>query len=758
MLYVAALLAKTVTASVPAVLLVIYWWKRGRVTWRDVARIAPFFAVGLALSLVTIRMEKTLGASGEEWDFSLVERVLIAGRALWFYAGKLLWPHPLIFYYPRWAIDTHAWWQYLFPVAAVSVVVLLWRARTRIGRGPLAAVLIFAGVLVPGLGFFNVFTFRYSFVADHFQYHASIALISLAAAAAVLVARRLPSQMRWLGPVAGAGLLLPLAVVAQQRTLVYQNNTALVKDLVTQDPQSWLAHHNLGVWLQEVRKYDEALSHFRQAIEIREQLVRDIPTVSKYQDDLAAYYVDVGLLQRERGRPAEAESEFRTAIEIREKLVRDHPHVSDYQDGLAWCYVDLAFTQHETGRPAEAVVSHRKALEIRVKLARDNPTIGKYKNTVAASYADVGLLQRELGRAAEAASEFGQAIEIREKLVRDDPTVNDYQEGLAWCHVYLALAQQKMGEPAEAADSHLKAIEIREKLTQNNPAVSKYQNDVAVSYRDLGNLLRATGRTAEAVAADRAAVEIREKLLRNDPTDAACRSNLANDLALCGDTLATLGQWSESADRYARAVAIGDHSWQTMGLLALVQLAAGDKAGYRATCADLVRRHAGNAAPDAALSIALALVMGEKALEDMNQALALARRAADADPSNPIGAIVLGAAQFRTGRGNQAMTTLTRALSQLDPAAPTTRSKPDEMLVGRLVGEMLLALAYHEHSDREGLQKQLETLRTWIDKAETSKPQYQSGLPPWAVGFSVEIAGRELARLSQPDEVPRSGI
>ncbi len=148
-------------------------------------------------------MEKNVvGASGDEWAFTPVERALIAGRALCFYAGKLFWPHPIIFFYPRWQVDSSAVWQYLFPLAAVCAIVVLYLLRGRIGRGPLAAVLIFAGVLVPALGFFNVYPFRFSFVADHFQYHASIALIALAAAGGALLAGgcQVHGHRKWLPP------------------------------------------------------------------------------------------------------------------------------------------------------------------------------------------------------------------------------------------------------------------------------------------------------------------------------------------------------------------------------------------------------------------------------------------------------------------------------------------------------------------------------------------------------------------------------
>ena len=129
----AALLSKTVTVSLPAVLLVILWWKRGRITRRDVVLLIPFFAIGMALALVTVTMEKnTVGAEGAAWDLSVVQRFLVAGHALWFYAGKLIWPVGLNFFYPRWDNNVHDPWQYLYTAAAVAVIVGLWFAR-RVG-------------------------------------------------------------------------------------------------------------------------------------------------------------------------------------------------------------------------------------------------------------------------------------------------------------------------------------------------------------------------------------------------------------------------------------------------------------------------------------------------------------------------------------------------------------------------------------------------------------------------------------------------
>ena len=177
-LFVMALLSKTVTDTLPAALLVVFWWRRGRIGWkRDVLPLLPWFALGAAAGIFTAWVERTLvGAEGPDFALTLVERFLVAGRAIWFYVGKLVWPANLMFFYPRWRVDSTEWWQYLFPLAALAALAgLCLLARKR--RGPLAGALIFAGTLFPALGFFNVYPFVYSYVADHFQYVASLGII-----------------------------------------------------------------------------------------------------------------------------------------------------------------------------------------------------------------------------------------------------------------------------------------------------------------------------------------------------------------------------------------------------------------------------------------------------------------------------------------------------------------------------------------------------------------------------------------------------
>lgn len=268
-LFLLALFSKTVTCSLPAVLLIVIWWKRGHVSARLIASLLPFFAAGAALGLFTVWMEKHLvGATGPEWDLDWIERCLIAGRALWFYARTLAWPENLTFIYPRWVIDREDVFQYLYPVAALGVVAGLWFMRGRIGRGPIAAVLIFCGTLVPALGFFDVYPMRYSFVADHFQYLASIALLVLFAAGVAQLAEPLGSAGRVLPIVLAAALLPALGFLTWRQAHVYLDRETLWRDTLAKNPGAWIAHVNLGGALAEQQRFEEAIALYERAAQM----------------------------------------------------------------------------------------------------------------------------------------------------------------------------------------------------------------------------------------------------------------------------------------------------------------------------------------------------------------------------------------------------------------------------------------------------------------------------------------------------------
>jgi tetratricopeptide (TPR) repeat protein len=294
-LFCAAMFSKTAAFALPATMLLLCWWQRGRITRRDLADAAPFFAVAVALGLMTAWLEKNhLGAGGADWAFTPAERLLMAGRACWFYVGKILWPAPLIFVYPRWNLDAGAFVQWLFPIAAVAAVGALWSLRRRVGRGPLAGVLFFGGSMVPVLGFMNAFFMFHSFVCDHWQYLADLGLIPLFTAAAVRAASRVRGvPARTAGLLIAAVLLPLLAGRTVHQISIYADSETLWRDTLRQNPNAALAWNNLGVICRTSGRSDEGARCYEQA-------VRSNPRYREAELNLGNVRLEAGRLEEAR--------------------------------------------------------------------------------------------------------------------------------------------------------------------------------------------------------------------------------------------------------------------------------------------------------------------------------------------------------------------------------------------------------------------------------------------------------------------------
>ncbi len=384
--FIAALLSKSVACSLPAAILLLVYWRHGRLRWNDLGPLIPFFLLGLTMACITAGIEKHhVGASGSEWNFSVADRCLIAGRALWFYAEKLVWPHPLVFIYPRWTQMTFSLrpWLIAFPLSALAAIAALWLLRRRIGRGPLVAVLFFAGTLLPALGFVNLYPMRYSFVADHFQYVASIGLIVLTAAGL------------WrLGHIPSAAVIVVLAILTWRRGPIYQNQLVLWKDTTDHNPASWMAWGNLGDEYADLSNRpglpaamgDEDRAKARACYQRLYELAPDQPLahlkwgiVKEYDGDLIAARDEfrqalrlapdftiamnsMGLLLMRLNEPDEAMKYYRRAIQLDPGYAEVRVHYGDAL--LARGNVDAAMTQY-----AEAAARRPDNVEAQFKFA-----------------------------------------------------------------------------------------------------------------------------------------------------------------------------------------------------------------------------------------------------------------------------------------------------------------------------------------------------------------------------------------------------
>ena len=494
--FVLALGTKTVTASLPAALLVVLWWREGRLEWRrTIGPLLPWFGLAVVAGLGTAWVErKLIGAEGSEFVLSLGERVLLAGRVIWFYVGKLAWPFDLMFFYPRWDVPAVArgWVGYLAGAGLLTAVLWWLRRRT---RGPLAGWLFFTGSLFPVLGFFNVYPFLYSYVADHFQYLASLGMLVLFAAGLARGLGCLAPRWRPVGWVAVTLLVGGLGWLTNGQCRIYADARTLYQATLAANPTCWMAHNNLARLLGETPAGNAAaIAHYEAALRLK-------PDYARAHSNLG---VELGKLP---GREAEAIAHLTEAVRLK-------PDYADARNNLGIQLGELP------GHKAEAVAHLEEALrleprdaEICCNLAnllatmegRMPEALARYEQAlrlnprgpqIHLNYANA--LTTQPGRRTEALAHY-------EEVVRLEPT---YPDGL------LNLAIELAATPGREAA----ARECYARLLRTDP-------NFAAGHYHLANLLANLPEHREEAIA-----HYRESL-RLDPNQTEARNNLAVLLA-----------------------------------------------------------------------------------------------------------------------------------------------------------------------------------------------------------------------------------
>jgi tetratricopeptide (TPR) repeat protein len=403
--YALALSAKTTACTLPAALVLVLWWQKKSINWQRLLQVVPFLLFGLAMGVLTVWWERYhQGTSRAIFPFlSPVERPLVASRAVWFYLGKLIWPAKLTFIYPRWKITPADPLDYAWLLAALAACALTYFARRRAGRGVEVAALFFVTTLAPVLGFIMLYTFRYTFVADHYQYLACIGPIALLSG----IYTTLAASSKYKSPlVYGPALVVVtlLALLTWRQSSMYANIEALWRTTLARNSDCWMAHNNLGIVLFQKGRVDEAIAHYRATLQLQ-------PTFGDAQYNLANALLGKGEIDQALLHSGEA--------------LRLQPNDPD-------THVALANALVAAGRPDEAIVHYDRALAIRP----------------AYFIAHYGL-----GRVFLEKGNFDAAITQCRAAVAIQPNHAD-------AHAALAVALDQNGQRSEAITEYDKTLEI----------------------------------------------------------------------------------------------------------------------------------------------------------------------------------------------------------------------------------------------------------------------------------------------------------
>ncbi len=369
--YALALSSKVTACTLPAAQILLLWLRGHQIDRRRIAQIMPFLTLGVAMGLVILYWERHhIGTVGDPFSTSFIESFLIATRASWFYLGKLLWPTQLTFSYPKFEIDPGDPIQYGWAIAGAVLLWALWRGRSAIGRAPLVAAIFFVATLSPLLGFIPLFTFWYTYVADHYQYMASIGPIALVAAGGTRWLRDHTRLGRGALASAAALVLVVLAVLVWNQSRIYESEETLWRDTIAKHPSSWMGHTNLGRYLLREERFEEAADAYAQVFAIKPD----------------AYRAHIGRASAlmKLGREREAEEHFEVALELRPGLYSAHQALAR----LSW----------KRGKRAVAA-AHYEAM---IAIAPENPT----------GHFWMGRVLQTAGRVREALVHYRNALAI----------------------------------------------------------------------------------------------------------------------------------------------------------------------------------------------------------------------------------------------------------------------------------------------------------------------------------------------------------
>ena len=407
-LCVLALSAKATACTLPAALLLILWLQKKPITMGRLTQIIPFVVLGVGIGLLAVWWERYhQGTNRDVFTFlSPIERILVASRAIWFYLIKIFWPSNLTFIYPRWNISPADLINYVWLAAGIAACVAIYFLRRYVGRSVEVAAAFFVATLSPVLGFIMLFTFRYTFVADHYQYLACIGPISLASAGIFSLSDKF-TQYRTVIVSAALLIVTSLGMLTWRQAATYADIETLWRTTLAKNPECWMAHTNIGLVLFQKGQIDDAIAHYRSALQMQPD----------WWD--AEYNLGTALL---------AKGQVDEAILHCEKAVAMRPTDPDAQ-------VSLANLLLQKGRIDEAIAHYQKAITV-----RPNDFLARYG----------------LGHALLEKGELDSAIQVCRSALLLRPSDAD-------CHTTLAIALEEKGNPAEASEHYNKALELAPK-------------------------------------------------------------------------------------------------------------------------------------------------------------------------------------------------------------------------------------------------------------------------------------------------------
>jgi len=653
-LFCCALLSKTVTCTLPVTILLIMWWRRVRIDLRAVLGLVPMFALSLGAGAVTVWVERSSAAFELTW----LQRVLIAGRAFWFYAVTLLWPFRLCMMHPRWVIDVGTWWGYLFPVSLVCVFVLAVLGSRKTGRAPLAVLLFFAATLAPVLGLVNFGYMQHSFVADHLIYLACIGPIAFLASLGTKAAQYRGKTGRNIALAVAAALIAGLGLMTWKRSGVYADRGKLWDDTIAKNPGSSMAWNGRGMFNSTKGNLEQAIADYSKAIELGSgSYLANTNRSVHYRNRGYAYY--------RKGQFDRAIDDYDKAIELAPRNVKS--------------YVGRGYAYHKKGLYGKAIRDYTKAIELEPDCYRAYRA--RWEAHFATNRYDMGIrdLDKAIALAPKVPLNYSARGMAHSQLGNQEQAVKDFNRAVILNptdpHSYnnRGIVYRKKGEYDKAIADFNKALQLNPRLAMaynGRGLVYRKKGDRLSAARDFGIAISLNPRYAEAWqnrgvirresgSPDQAIADLDRALLLNP--------KLASAYYNRGLAYRDKGEYDQAATDFDRAISLNpDYLDAYIGKGAVLR-----RQGKTSQLINHWRSalRCRSDWPEALRNLAWTFATSEDAqFRDGPEAVVLAERAWElTGRSDPMASDALAAAYAEVGRFDKAVTTIEKALELLSP-------------------------------------------------------------------------------------------
>ena len=439
LMYAAALMSKPTSTPLPVLMLLMDYWPLRRLKKQAVIEKLPFFVMGAISAIITyVSQSSTYGVTLPS-EYGAERIPLTICHNIIFYLSKIVWPANLSsnYAFPKTFGLSNP--MVLAGVIGTCILIPLLLISLRWTRAVFTGWLFFFVGILPTM---QIIGFNYLIASTKFVYLPSIGLLMVLASLLVWFCRTYSVNKHTGLYAAVITIVLVLAgaeTVTTRRYLVHWRDTvSLQKHFLTVTPNAAHAHFNVGSALQSQGKLEEAITHYSQTIQIR--------------NNHFYAHKNLGDALSEQGKSADAMEHYRRAIQIKpdysaayyklgvafesqgdlNEAIRHYRQAIAIKGDYFLAYYKLGVAYKSQGKLDDAITHYRQGLQIRPRHSYTHKKLG-----------DALLVQ---GKLAEGMGHYRQALQ-------SNP---DYAEA----HNNLGIALQSQGEVDEGISHFRKSLEI----------------------------------------------------------------------------------------------------------------------------------------------------------------------------------------------------------------------------------------------------------------------------------------------------------